>query len=66
MTNPLRTFDHGLRGEKGSSTNGQAINLTLDGVFKTTSFDGGEGGLNLPIFIFDNNRKSNKIIIFEW
>ena len=39
------------------------IHLHFDGVLKTRSFNG--GGLNLPhppIFICENNRKSNKIM----
>ena len=39
------------------------INLTFDGPFSDLSFDGGEGAQSAPpIFICENNRKSNKIM----
>ena len=38
-----------------------AINLSFDGVLKTSSFDGGAGWIDpLPIFICENNGKSTK------
>ena len=39
------------------------FNLTFDGVFSDLSFDGGGGAQSAPpIFICENNRKSNKIM----
>ena len=38
------------------------INLSYDGVFKSPSYDEGGGSkVPPPIFICENNRKSNKI-----
>ena len=39
------------------------VNLTFDGVFSDLSFNGGGGAQSAPpIFICENNRKSNKIM----
>ena len=40
------------------------FNLTFDGLFSDLSFNGGGGGSKCPppLFIWQNNRKSNKIM----
>ena len=52
---------------------GGGINLTFDGPFSDLSFNGGGAqSAPPPIFICENNRKSNKIMhcvdifFFEW
>ena len=62
-------FSSSIKEFKAISNDGpeKLVNLSFDGVLKTPSFDGrgGRGGVEStppPIFICENNRKSNKIM----